>query len=186
MCPWRPFSAKLPFALHLPFQSSFTFLGNCPFCEICFSPSLNSNLTFIHSGFVRNNSSQQCTFLRASFYKSVTSSTVLCPPLRSVKLWFFSLPFFLVPFLRSLLFLCLFLMPNTLSSSLLHGPKSSSCSSSWDQLCESVASCRRDWRLLGLLRPHCSSWQGRSWELFNSRRIGGSASYRHPRPHTYT
>lgn len=52
--------------------------------------------------------------------------------------------------------------------------------------CASVASCRRDWRWLGLLRPHCSSWQGRSWELFNSRRIGGSASYRHPRPHAYT
>lgn len=53
----------------------------------------------------------------------------------------------------------------------------------WERV---VASCRRDWRWLGLLRPHCSSWQGRSWELFNSRRIGGSASHCLPSPHTYT
>lgn len=52
-----------------------------------------------------------------------------------------------------------------------------------------VASCRRDWPWLDRLRPHCSSWQDRSWELFNSRRIGGSASHRHPmstRTHTQT
>lgn len=49
-----------------------------------------------------------------------------------------------------------------------------------------VASCRRDWPWLGPLRPQCSSWQDRSWELFNSRRIGGSASHRHPMSHTHT
>lgn len=48
-----------------------------------------------------------------------------------------------------------------------------------------VASCRRDWRWFSLPRPHCSSWQGCSWELFNSRRIGGSASHlNNTPPHT--
>lgn len=54
-------------------------------------------------------------------------------------------------------------------------------------VCVCVASRRRDWPWLGPLRPHCSSWQDRSWELFNSRRIGGSASHRHPiSTHTHT
>lgn len=51
-----------------------------------------------------------------------------------------------------------------------------------------VAPRRRDWPWLGPLRPHCSSWQECSWELFDSRRIGGSASHRHPlstRIHTH-
>lgn len=72
---------------------------------------------------------------------------------------------------------------------LLCGLNSRSCRNAWDQLCKCVtASCRRDWRWLGPLRPHCSSWQGRSWELFNSRRIGGSASHHHPPalPYTHT
>lgn len=71
-----------------------------------------------------------------------------------------------------------------LSNSLLWGLKSSGCSSSPNQLCE--ASCRRDWCWPGPLRPYCSSWQGCSWELFGSRRIGGSASHSRPRPHAYT
>lgn len=49
-----------------------------------------------------------------------------------------------------------------------------------------VASRRRDWPWLGPLRPHCSSWQEHSWELFNSRRIGGSASHHYPPVHRHT
>lgn len=96
----------------------------------------------------------------------------------SLKTFLFSSRFFLLPFVVS----C-----TTRPSSSPCGLNSRSCSSAWDQLCECVtASCRRDWRWLSPLRPHCSSWQGRSWELFNGRRIGGSASHRHPPPHTYT
>lgn len=110
------------------------------------------------------------------FYKSVTSSAVLCPPLRSVKL---QSSLLLIFFSSCACFWAHCPAPRSVArrAAVVVAPEIS---------CASVASCRRDWRWLGLLRPHCSSWQGRSWELFNSRRIGGSASYRHPRPHAYT
>lgn len=63
------------------------------------------------------------------------------------------------------------------------GMNNRSSSSAWNQLCEcELASHRRDELRLGLLGPDSSSWQGRSWELFHSRRMGGSASHCPPPP----
>lgn len=68
----------------------------------------------------------------------------------------------------------------------LRPPDNSGCDSAGQRLRVHVASRRRDWPWLGPLRPHSSSWQERSWELFNSRRIGGSASHRYPPVHRHT
>lgn len=66
-------------------------------------------------------------------------------------------------------------------------PKSSSRSRPSDQLCGSA------WRRAGETGagPACSghtvsSWQGRSWELFSGRRMGGSASHRRARTRANT
>lgn len=58
---------------------------------------------------------------------------------------------------------------------------------SWDQLCGSA---RRRAGETGA-GPACSghtvsSWQGRSWELFSGKRMGGSASHRRAHTHTQT
>lgn len=146
---------------------------------------LTSRCTLFHSRFVSYNSSHQCTIPCASFFESVpVISSTLCVFLlisssnfssndsSSVLYLFFSL---LSSCISSVQLLALWPEQQQLQQCLR--------SAVWECV---TASCRRDWRWLGLLRPHCSSWQGRSWELFNSRRIGGSASHHLPPSHTYT
>lgn len=128
------FSAKLAFSLHQlsPNEPSFNSVGNNPSCKTGVTLPLTSNCTVIHSRFVINVSSHQCTFLRASFYESVPviSSTASCLPLGSFKTLVQSslLLSFDFPSLSSRL---AFALPrNTPSSFLLCGLNGSSCSSS--------------------------------------------------------
>lgn len=91
-----------------------------------------------------------------------------------------------------LFFLALFTLSSSCASSSsapsrLGPPKSSGRGRPSDQLCGSA------WRRAGETGagPACSghtvsSWQGRSWELFSGRRMGGSASHRRARTHANT